>query len=178
MPEMAPSLAAYASRVLESHGVRVRVRSRGRRLDFDEQERTFAVHMSGGTPKRDGSDGSELLKIIQSCPSCPAFYSPFVLRAVPHWSPNQSGMFEAQCVLGECLAAQGAGDEALIALTAGVEGLEHQASLPRELEARRQSAGKALLSLLDSRGQKDQADSLRARLATTRPATLPTSQPR
>jgi NADH dehydrogenase len=48
MPEMDASLAAYATRVLEGRGVRVRVKTRATRIDFDERERSFTVHLSGG----------------------------------------------------------------------------------------------------------------------------------
>ena len=48
MPEMDPSLAAYAARVLEGRGVRVRLKTRVSRIDFDERERTFTVHLTGG----------------------------------------------------------------------------------------------------------------------------------
>ena len=48
MPEMDPSLAAYAARALSGHGVRIRVRTRVSRIDFDERERAFTVHLSGG----------------------------------------------------------------------------------------------------------------------------------
>ena len=73
----------------------------------------------------------------------------------------------------ECLAAQGSGDEARSMLTNGLEGLDRQPSLSKSLESRRQSAGKALAAILDSRGQKDQADVWRKQLATTKPTTLP-----
>jgi NADH dehydrogenase len=48
MPEMDPSLAAYATGVLEARGVRVRLRTRVSRIDFDEREQSFTVHLSTG----------------------------------------------------------------------------------------------------------------------------------
>jgi non-specific serine/threonine protein kinase/serine/threonine-protein kinase len=84
-------------------------------------------------------------------------------------------LFEAQCVLGECLAAQDKAEEALPLLAAGVKGLDAQPSLSPAFESRRQSAGTALVTLLDTSGQKDQADSWSARLATTKPTTRPNS---
>ena len=92
-------------------------------------------------------------------------------------APDAPPFFDAQCLLGECLAAQ-ASEEAITLLTAGVQGLDHQDTLSPGLEARRQSAGRALVSLLESRGEKGQADSWRTRLATSRPATQPATMPR
>ncbi len=50
MPEMDESLANYATRVLEKRGVRVRNSTRVRRIDFDETDRFYTVHLPEGEP--------------------------------------------------------------------------------------------------------------------------------
>jgi serine/threonine protein kinase len=87
--------------------------------------------------------------------------------------PGQPPLFEAQCMLGKSLAAQNKSDEAITVMTAGVEGLDRQATLSPHLESRRQSAGKAMVDLLEKSGQKDSAESWRKRLATIKPTTAP-----
>jgi NADH dehydrogenase len=59
MPEMELSLSAYAERVLERRGVRTRLKTRVGRIDFDERERTFTVHLSGG-----GGDPIEACTVV------------------------------------------------------------------------------------------------------------------
>jgi NADH:quinone reductase (non-electrogenic) len=48
MPEMDAPQAAYATGVLSGRGVRVRLGTRVSRVEFDEHEHAFAVHLSGG----------------------------------------------------------------------------------------------------------------------------------
>jgi serine/threonine protein kinase len=92
-----------------------------------------------------------------------------------HAPDEPTPLADAQCLLGECLAAQGKSDEALAALTSGVEGLDRQPSLSPPIESRRQNAGKVLVQLLETTTQKEQAESWKAKLATPKPTTVPST---
>jgi serine/threonine protein kinase len=70
-------------------------------------------------------------------------------------------LYEAQCLLGECLEAQQRHADAEGLLVSGLAGFDRQAQAPAKFKERRQRAREALIRLYTATGRPEQAEILR-----------------